>query len=448
MSRRSRARRSSMALAAIRVRLLRAHQRLDRLHLRLGRACRWREGRSPPGPPGPRPPRAPSPWPPPSSPCRPSPRPRRTSSVGAAASRDAGRQGGGKRLVQLGHQRRGGHDAGHPRLDGRAERPAAPRPRRRAGEWVTTGSSRCESRSVSPWPGKCLAQAATPPPCKPADHGRAEAADEVGVVAERTVADDGVLRVGVHVHHGREVPADAARREARRRGPAPCARRRPRSRAGPTARSDGQSVQGSRSRATRPPSWSTPIMRGRSCPASRAMPCSSRTSSATCSGPSTFRANRMTWPTPYCWMRARTSAEGAMPSKPTITRCPARRQALLHPPRRFLTASLTRLPSAGFPAADRTARAAFMALPMSLTEAAPVSATACSTAAATSASLASCGQVRLEHGDLGGLLVHELLPRGLLELLDRVLALLHEALENAGRLGVVEGGLSCRSPCS
>src|SRR6185436_6780627 len=67
---------------------------------------------------------------------------------------------------------------------------------------------------------------------------------------------------------------------------------------------------------------------------------------------------------------------------------PAGRQ----PPNRLRTASLTLLPSAGFPAASRAARAALMARPRSFGDEAPVSAIAASTAAATSASEASLGR--------------------------------------------------------
>ena len=62
------------------------------------------------------------------------------------------------------------------------------------------------------------------------------------------------------------------------------------------------------------------------------------------------------------------------------------------PPSRLRAASLTFLPSTGFPMAWSAAMAAFMTLPMSLADAAPVSATARSTAAATSASEASAGR--------------------------------------------------------
>ena len=67
-------------------------------------------------------------------------------------------------------------------------------------------------------------------------------------------------------------------------------------------------------------------------------------------------------------------------------------EELLHPPSFFLTASFTRLPSTDLPEAESAASAAFIALPMSLSELAPVSATALSTAACTSASLTSAGR--------------------------------------------------------
>ena len=60
--------------------------------------------------------------------------------------------------------------------------------------------------------------------------------------------------------------------------------------------------------------------------------------------------------------------------------------------RRFRTASFTRLPSTAFPLAASAASAAFITLPMSFADAAPVSATAFSTAAATSSSDTSAGR--------------------------------------------------------
>ena len=69
-----------------------------------------------------------------------------------------------------------------------------------------------------------------------------------------------------------------------------------------------------------------------------------------------------------------------------------RSRGCAQPPSRFLTASFTRLPSAGLPVAASAASAAFNAEPMSYIETAPDSATASSTAAAMSASLASAGK--------------------------------------------------------
>ena len=71
---------------------------------------------------------------------------------------------------------------------------------------------------------------------------------------------------------------------------------------------------------------------------------------------------------------------------------PADQPAQDQPPRRLRAASLTFFPSTGFPAAWSAAMAAFMTLPRSFGEAAPVSATARSTAAAMSDSDASWGR--------------------------------------------------------
>ena len=78
---------------------------------------------------------------------------------------------------------------------------------------VTVGSSRCESCSVSPWPGKCFAHAATPCACRPRDERRDVARDELGVGAERADADHRVLRIHVDVGDRREVEVDADRGE-------------------------------------------------------------------------------------------------------------------------------------------------------------------------------------------------------------------------------------------
>ena len=74
---------------------------------------------------------------------------------------------------------------------------------------ATTGRSRCESTAVSPWPGKCLAHAATPAARKPADEGHAVARHQRRVGAERADPDDRVGRVAVDVHARRQVERDA-----------------------------------------------------------------------------------------------------------------------------------------------------------------------------------------------------------------------------------------------
>ncbi len=75
---------------------------------------------------------------------------------------------------------------------------------------------------------------------------------------------------------------------------------------------------------------------------------------------------------------------------------------------------------------------------MSLADVAPVSAIASVTARSTSGGVGRRRQIRFEHGDLGGLLVDEILPSALQELLDGIAPLLHERLHHLARLAVVE----------
>ena len=164
----------------------------------------------------------------------------------------------------------------------------------------------------------------------------------------------------------------------------------------PTARSGGQTVQGSPRRATRPPSWSTPTRSGSSWPASRAADCISRTRSATCSGRVDVAGEEDH--APGAVVTDELPQVGGHGVALEADHDPLARLAegLAHcvpqPPSRFRAASLTFLPSAGLPRAWRAARAAFITFPMSLGVAAPVSATAFSTAAATSSSEASWGR--------------------------------------------------------
>ena len=103
------------------------------------------------------------------------------------------------------------------------------------GSRSISGTSWCESTLVSPWPGKCLAQAATPAACRPRIERGGVPGDQLGLGAERADADDRVVGVAVDVGVGRVVERDAgggqvaaevagdllgsARRRRSRRGP-------------------------------------------------------------------------------------------------------------------------------------------------------------------------------------------------------------------------------------
>ena len=125
-----------------------------------------------------------------------------------------------------------GHDRARRRPRSRPRTAAARARAARRGSRRTDGSSRCESATVSPWPGKCLAQAATPTLCRPSTNGRDVARDQLRVGAERADADDRARRVDEHVGDRREVEVDPDRAPARRRSPrrraASAPRRRPR----------------------------------------------------------------------------------------------------------------------------------------------------------------------------------------------------------------------------
>ena len=78
----------------------------------------------------------------------------------------------------------------------------------------STGSARWLSSAVSPWPGKCLAHAATPADCSPRVHAATWAATAVGADGpEASGADHRVVGVGVDVRDRAEVEGDADRGE-------------------------------------------------------------------------------------------------------------------------------------------------------------------------------------------------------------------------------------------
>ena len=74
-----------------------------------------------------------------------------------------------------------------------------------------TASSWCVSEPVEPAPGKCLAVAATPADCSPAQPRRPEPADLRRIVAERADAHDRVLGPERDVEHRRVVDVHAGR---------------------------------------------------------------------------------------------------------------------------------------------------------------------------------------------------------------------------------------------
>ena len=107
---------------------------------------------------------------------------------------------------------------------------------------------------VSPWPGKVLAARGDAFALQAADDGGAEPRDVVGLLGERAIADDRVLRIGVDVEHRRVVERDADRPAARPPARARTARPAATSPLRPSVAIGGHSVNGAFRRATRPPS--------------------------------------------------------------------------------------------------------------------------------------------------------------------------------------------------
>ena len=97
----------------------------------------------------------------------------------------------------------------------------------------TRGRSRWLSTLVSPWPGKCLAQAATPSLWRPRDEGHRVPRDLAGIAREAAIPDHRIRRVGVDVDDRSEVEIDAqvgelaSERAAQGLGCRPASRARP-----------------------------------------------------------------------------------------------------------------------------------------------------------------------------------------------------------------------------
>ena len=100
-----------------------------------------------------------------------------------------------------------GHDQVDARIDGGREGcqlAAADH----GGVGVDDREARCESAVVAPWPGKCLAHAATPVERRPRTQAAPCRPTRSRVGAERADADDRVAGVAVHVDRRREVDVD------------------------------------------------------------------------------------------------------------------------------------------------------------------------------------------------------------------------------------------------
>ena len=145
-----------------------------------------------------------------------------------AALRVAGRTGS-----RAGHQDvRAHHGTACPPRWPRGTAPVRGRPGS-ARSTSMRGIAWCESTAVSPWPGKCLVQAATPADCSPSTYAAVCRATSCGVGAEGPYADDGVVGVGVDVGGRRPVEVDAAGGQPAaelagdRRGSVRCRRPRP-----------------------------------------------------------------------------------------------------------------------------------------------------------------------------------------------------------------------------
>ena len=232
------------------------------------------------------------------SPSKPS-SPRSSSVEHAAAQRR-------RRVVEGRHDDVRGHDRLARRrrsLRGTAAAPPRGRPRR-------AGSSRCESWAVSPWPGKCFAQAATWQRWSPATNAahvpRDERRDRRRTSGRRSRGSSGFEFTSAHGARSRFTPAraqsepiagaDLGRDAPRRR------RRRARGFPGTSCRSPTSS------RVTSPPSSSAETSTAGFSARSAAV------SSATCSTSRTFQANRQTPPSPSA-SRRRTHVRRLVPGK-------------------------------------------------------------------------------------------------------------------------------------
>ena len=194
--------------------------------------------------------------------------------------------------------------------------------RSRSGPWGTVGSARWLSTAVSPCPGKCLPQAATPSACRAATKAAPIRATRGASSLKARAPMTGLAGfVSTSSTGARSTSMFTARSSRPMTRPAAAAARSG-SAAAPSARAAGTAVNGGPSRATRPPSWSTSVSRPPGGAPGRPAAASFRLahSRATCSGPATLRPKRMAPPAPRAMSaRAAAGASSPAPSNPNTT---------------------------------------------------------------------------------------------------------------------------------